>query len=120
MATREQWEELGKALGIIIAAFIIFLTLIYFALATVHASIKSFPDSWKSCTDMKPVPGADDGSQAAICTDDDDKRYDIVYRSIHKECLPEVDAKDKRSDYQHFLCEEKWELMIRPFKAASK
>lgn len=45
MATKEQWNELGKALGIIIAAFIIFLTLIYFALAasTAHAQVPPAP-----------------------------------------------------------------------------
>ena len=118
MATQEQWDDLGHALSVVLLVMILGILVVMLLLgsATFGRDLRAFPDSWKSCTDMKPVPGADDGSQTAVCVDDHDQSYEIVYRSIRKKCTPtNIDVKTK---YQHFLCEEQWELMIRPAQGA--
>ena len=117
----KDWDDLGRALEFVlmVVGLLTLLFLLLLGSLTFGASTRYFPDSWKSCTEMKPVPGADDGSEEAVCVDDHDQRYDIVYRSIHKKCTStNIDVKTR---YQHFLCEEQWELMLRPVKeAASK
>lgn len=71
---------------------------------------------WKDCTEMKPVPKADDGSLVGSCVlAEDGKRYEVVYRPGPRACLPM--HKKEPDGYTHFTCQETFELMIRPAPA---
>lgn len=91
------------------------MTLAFVLAAAVALLPLDKPPVWRDCTEMKPVPKADDGSLVGSCVlAEDGKRYEVVYRPGTRNCNAILNAKEPDDGYKHFKCQETFELMIRP------
>ena len=69
---------------------------------------------WKGCTDSQPVKD-EVNTWSSVCTDMKNHKYEVIIRTTSRSCHAIIRA-DWKDDYQHFECEEKSELLIRPQK----
>lgn len=71
---------------------------------------------FRECTPMVQIPGASDNSEHSTCVDKKGQRWELVLRSSGRRCEAILSA--RHDGYRHFLCNEQYELMLRPEKKA--